>query len=245
LKKEPSNNCFDQLAQPLATVEAESASSAVNENVFRKVGSSRIQNLRASTLLQKSQEVRAKNDEKERERCNKEKQAADERKEKLWKEFYAYLHNARSSILYGRDLVQLVPVALVHTREEVLERCLQLKKQAMSSQMEDWQWLCLVQVIVSSLLYVCKDMVGVYLQKTFCLVYFYSHSSLLQTISKQTINQHFLHKPGSVNRIASKDLKIHEFKFQILLRLELSWVNFCYYYFVMVVILLCLIYKIT
>lgn len=158
MKKEPSNNCFDQLAQPLANVETESVSSAVNENVFRKVGSSRIQNLRASTLLLKSQEVRAKNDEKERERSNKEKQAADERKEKLWKEFYAYLHNSRSSILRGQDLVQLVPEKLVHTKEEVLERCLQLKNEAMSSQMEDWQWLCVVQVVVSSVLYVCKEL---------------------------------------------------------------------------------------
>ena len=159
LKKEPSNNCFDQLAQPLAAVETESVSSAVNENVFRKVGSSRIQNLRASTLLQKSQEVRAKNDEKERERSNKEKQAADERKEKLWKEFYAYLHNARSSILRGQDLVKLVQSDTpVLTKEEVLERCLQLKNEAMSSQMEDWQWLCLVQVVVSSVLYVFKDL---------------------------------------------------------------------------------------
>ena len=159
LKKEPSNNCFDQLAQPLAAVETESVSSAVNENVFRKVGSSRIQNLRASTLLQKSQEVRAKNDEKERERSNKEKQAADERKQKLWKEFYAYLHNARSSILRGQDLVKLVQSDTpVLTKEEVLERCLQLKNEAMSSQMEDWQWLCLVQVVVSSVLYVFKDL---------------------------------------------------------------------------------------
>jgi len=164
LKKEPSNNCFDQLAQPLAAVETESVSSAVNENVFRKVGSSRIQNLRASTLLQKSHEVRAKNDEKERERSNKEKQAADERKEKLWKEFYAYLHNARSSILRGQDLVKLVQSDTpVLTKEEVLERCLQLKNEAMGSQMEDSQWLCLVQVVVSSVLYVFKDlkMVGV------------------------------------------------------------------------------------
>ena len=150
LKKEPSNNCFDQLAQHLAAVETESVSSAVNENVFRKVGSSRIQNLRASTLLQKSQEVRAKNDEKE---------AADERKQKLWKEFYAYLHNARSSILRGQDLVKLVQSDTpVLTKEEVLERCLQLKNEAMSSQMEDWQWLCLVQVVVSSVLYVFKDL---------------------------------------------------------------------------------------
>ena len=158
MKKESSNNCFDQLAQPLSNIETESVTSALNDNVFRKVGSSRIQNLRASTLLQKSQEVRARNDEKERERSNKEKQAADERKEKMWKEFYAYLHTMRSSILCGEDLVQLIPVSLVHPKEEVLEQCLQLKKEALlSSQMEDWQWLCLIQVVVSSILYVWKE----------------------------------------------------------------------------------------
>ena len=56
-------------------------------------------------------------------------------------------------------------------------------------------------------------------------VYLHSHFSLFQDPSKKIVKEHFLKKPGSVNRIATKDLKIQEFKFQILLRLELSWVS--------------------
>ena len=53
-EKEFNNNCFDQLKQPSGAIVA---SENVNSGPIKKIGKSRIQNLRASQLLQKSQEV--------------------------------------------------------------------------------------------------------------------------------------------------------------------------------------------
>lgn len=124
---------------------------------IKKIGSNRIQNLRASTLLQKSQEVRARNDEMEREKVNREKQVAEERKERVWKEFQTYLLSLRSSIGFGEDMIQPFPFTIEYDKEDILKRCIQLKNNTFSSQLEDWQRLCLVQVIVSTILYTWKE----------------------------------------------------------------------------------------
>jgi hypothetical protein len=84
--KEFNNNSFDQLSRSLPQNDTHSGYLASEGGVLKKIGSNRIQNLRGSTLLQKSQEVRAKNDEIEREKINREKQIAEERKEKIWNE---------------------------------------------------------------------------------------------------------------------------------------------------------------
>jgi hypothetical protein len=84
--KEFSNNSFDQLSNSIPQNDTLSGYLASEGGALKKIGSNRIQNLRASTLLQKSQEVRAKNDEIEREKINREKQIAEERKEKIWNE---------------------------------------------------------------------------------------------------------------------------------------------------------------
>lgn len=155
--KEFNNNSFDQLSQSINVDASLTTHTNSNEGPLKKIGSNRIQNLRASTLLQKSQEVRARNDEMEREKINKEKQLADERKKKIWKEFQTYLLSLRSSIGCGEEIVQLVPNKIAFDHQDILERCLKLKEQAFTSQLEDWQWLCLVQVIVSTILYVWKE----------------------------------------------------------------------------------------
>ena len=102
-------------------------------------------------------QVRAKNDELEREKISKEKQVADEKKQKRWKEFHDYLQVLRQSIFPTGTLVQLLPAALEYPKEEILTKCLELKRQGFASQLEDWQWLCLVQVIVSTIIYVWKE----------------------------------------------------------------------------------------
>jgi hypothetical protein len=123
---------------------------------LKNIGSNRIQNRRASTLLKKSQEVRAKNDEIEREKINRERQIAEERKEKIWKELKMYLLSLRSSIEFGEDKVKIVPSMTDYVHQEILDRCLKLKNQESISQLEDWQIFCLVQVITSTILYVWK-----------------------------------------------------------------------------------------
>ena len=128
--------------------------SAVSSDAIKmKIGNSRIQNLRASQLLQKSQEVRARNSEIEREKLNKEKQAADEKREKKWKEVEAHIVVLRRSII-SEDFIRTVsddekPLDKV----QVLERLLELKKEAYESPVEEWQLFCLAQVIATTILY--------------------------------------------------------------------------------------------
>ncbi|XP_057381286.1 uncharacterized protein LOC130703854 [Daphnia carinata] len=204
--KEFNNNSFDQLSLPMPQSDIPGGVSAsCNEAALKKIGSNRIQNLRASTLLQKSQEVRAKKDEIEREKIYKEMQVAEEKKEKVWKELQIYLSNLRSSIAFGEDLIRLTPNTENFDQQEILDSCLKLKQQEFTSQLEDWQLLCLVQVIASTILYVFQE------KKTLGTGY-------------EIIQQNLLKKPGTVNRTTPKDSKVIEFKFQIMLRLELCWV---------------------
>ena len=155
--KEFNNNSFDQLPHAVPQNDTHSGYLASEGGALKKIGSNRIQNLRASTLLQKSQEVRAKNDEIEREKINREKQVAEERKEKIWKELKMYLLSLRSSIEFGEDKVKIVPSTVDFAQQEILDRCLKLKNQECISQLEDWQLFCLVQVIASTILYVWKE----------------------------------------------------------------------------------------
>ena len=150
------NVSFDQLSHPNDV--SSIAQTNCNDGALKKIGSNRIQNLRASTLLQKSQEVRARNDEKEREKINKEKQVAEEKKEKVWKELQNYLLCLRSSIGCGEEIIQLVPNNVIEfPKEDILERCLKLKSEGFTPQTEDWQIFCLVQVITSTIFYIWKE----------------------------------------------------------------------------------------
>ncbi|KAI9549955.1 hypothetical protein GHT06_005226 [Daphnia sinensis] len=204
--KEFNNNSFDQLSLPVPQSDISGGvSTSCNEAALKKIGSNRIQNLRASTLLQKSQEVRAKNDEIEREKIYKEMQVAEEKKEKVWKELQVYLSNLRSSIAFGENLIRLTPNTEKFDQQEILNSCLRLKHEEFTSQLEDWQLLCLVQVIASTILYVFEG------KKSIGTGY-------------EIIQQNLLKKPGTVNRTTPKDSKVFEFKFQIMLRLELCWV---------------------
>jgi hypothetical protein len=155
--KEFNNNSFDQLSRSIPQNDTHLGYLASEGGALKKIGSNRIQNLRASTLLQKSQEVRAKNDEIEREKINREKQIAEERKEKIWNEVEMYLLSLRSSIEFGEDKVEIVPSRVEFVHQEILDRCLKLKNQESNSQLEDWQLFCLVQVIASTILYVWKE----------------------------------------------------------------------------------------
>lgn len=156
--KEFNNNSFDQLSLPVTQNDTSAgALTSCNEGAIKKIGNNRIQNLRASTLLQKSQEVRAKNDEMEREKIYKEKQVAEEKKEKVWKELQVYLTSLRTSIAVGEELIRLVPSTKKFAQQEILDDCLKLKHQEFTSQLEDWQLFCLVQVIASTILYVFKE----------------------------------------------------------------------------------------
>lgn len=147
---ESNNNCFDQL--PAISRDDGSGS---NDIVPKKIASSRIQNLRASTLLQKSQEVRAKHDKMEQEKDDREKQLASERREKMFKDQEAYLEILRSSIFLEEHWLQVVPVSSVlYSKQDIHCRCVDQKANGMTSQLEDWQLACLIQVIVSSLLYI-------------------------------------------------------------------------------------------
>lgn len=131
---------------------------SIHEVAPKKIGSGRIQNLRASTLLQKSQEVRARNDRMEQEKDDKEKQMANERKEKMWKEQLAYMDSIRPSIFTEENWLRLVGESPGPCcKEDILERCLQLKDTNLSAQLEDWQWMCLVQVVVSAILYMWQE----------------------------------------------------------------------------------------
>jgi hypothetical protein len=155
--KEFNNNSFDQLSHSIPQIDTQSANFSSEGNALKKIGSNRIQNLRASTLLQKSQEVRAKNDEIEREKINREKQVAEEKKEKIWKELKMYSLSLRSSIEFGEDKVKMVPSKVDFAQQEILDRCLKLKNQEFISHLEDWQMFCLVQVIASTILYVWQE----------------------------------------------------------------------------------------
>lgn len=112
----------------------------------------------------------------EREKIIKEKQVAEEKKEKIWKEFQTYLLSLRSSIGFGEEMIQPFPSTIEFAKHDIMEQCLKLKEQSFISQLEDWQWLCLVQVIVSTILYAWKEamsMVFVPLfKKYFYLKYF-------------------------------------------------------------------------
>lgn len=101
--------------------------------------------------------MRAKNDEMEREKIYKEKQVAEEKKEKVWKELQVYLSNLRSSIAFGEGVIRLVPNTEKFDQQKILDSCLKLKHQEFTSQLEDWQLLCLVQVIASTILYVFEE----------------------------------------------------------------------------------------
>ncbi len=155
--KEFNYNSFDQLSRSIPQNDTHSGYLASEGGALKKIGSNRIKNLRASTLLQKSQEVRAKNDEIECEKINREKQMAEERKEKIWKELKMYLLSLRSLIEFGEDKVKIVPSRVEFVHQEILDRCLKLKNQESNSQLEDWQLFCLVQVIASTILYVWKE----------------------------------------------------------------------------------------
>lgn len=49
----------------------------------------------------------------------------------------------------------------------------------------------------------------------------------MQESGYETLRSHFLKSPTSINRTTTKENKIQEYKFQIILRLELSWVFDC------------------
>lgn len=156
---------------PLTDISPTVLLSVSNDGGPKKIGSNRIQNLRASTLLQKSQEVRARNSEMEREKIYKEKQVAEERKEKMWREVNTYLLTLRSSIGWEDRMIRVVPNPTEFLKESILEGCLNMKTQISSAQLEDWQIVCIVQVIASTVLYMWKDassVVSGYDFRTFC-----------------------------------------------------------------------------
>ena len=46
----------------------------------------------------------------------------------------------------------------------------------------------------------------------------------IQELAYETVRKNFMKNPTSINRTTAKENKIYEYKFQIILRLELSWV---------------------
>lgn len=140
--------------QPIAQSDISAGSSDV---LMKKLGNNRSQNLRASTLLLKSQEMRAKNDEMEREKSTRERKVLLERKEKSIKENQTYMQSLRDSILTKDELIRLTPSAVSYPKTEILEKCTTLKSEGISSQLDDAQLQSLSQVIVSTILYVWKE----------------------------------------------------------------------------------------
>lgn len=104
-------------------------------------------------------QVRARNDEIEREKLIKAKQVADEKREKKWKEFEANMMVLRQSVT-SQHIVRLVSTDQEDQldKDHILERLNDLKKEAYaSSLLEEWHLFCLVQVIVTTILYVWRD----------------------------------------------------------------------------------------
>lgn len=153
---EQSNHCIEQFrVQPQAQSECPVSSNDVN--IIKKLGNNRSHNLRASTLLLKSREMRAKNDEIEREKSSRERKVLLEKKEKFVKEHQTYMQSLRESIIPTNELIKLTPCAATYKQEIILEKCTALKSEGMSSQLDDAQLQSLSQVIVSTLLYVRKE----------------------------------------------------------------------------------------
>ena len=186
------------------------ASAAAGDPI--KIKNGRIQTMRASQLLQKSQEVRARNDEIEREKQNKEKRDADEKKDKKCKEIEAYSANLRQSAT-SADVVRIVPDSDNKSEqpeldaESIMQGLQRLKTEAYSAPVEEWQLFCLAQVVASTVAYVWNDLEARSFQK-----------------AHETMRSHFLRTPASIGRSAWQESKIHEYKLQVLLRFELFWV---------------------